>query len=93
MHYIWDTNKNILNIRKHHIDFADVPDMFNYPMLTCIDLRKDYGEERWVGIGFLKGMIAVVVFTENNQTETIRILSARKATKHESQQFKEKLAV
>jgi len=34
--------------------------MFSLPMLTSIDSRQDYGEERWVGIGFLKGIIAVI---------------------------------
>lgn len=42
MKYIWDDEKNDINIRKHCIDFADVPEMFDYPMLTGLDTRKDY---------------------------------------------------
>ncbi|QKL01232.1 hypothetical protein GEV39_07285 [Pseudomonas sp. NY5710] len=34
MFFEWDEAKNQINIRKHGIDFADVPEMFNHPMLT-----------------------------------------------------------
>ncbi|MCG8314520.1 MAG: BrnT family toxin, partial [Pseudomonadales bacterium] len=33
MQFEWDEAKNTINIRKHGIDFADVTDMFNHPML------------------------------------------------------------
>ena len=36
MHFEWDEAKNEANIRKHGIDFADVKDMFNYPMFDLI---------------------------------------------------------
>ena len=51
-------------------------------MLTGLDERKDYGEDRWIGIGLLKGIVAVIVFTERGE-DTIRIISLRKALKHE----------
>ena len=91
MRYIWDPTKCRENIRKHSIDFVDVPDMFDYPMLATVDTRHDYGEDRWVGIGFLKGIVAVVVFTEDDDRQLRCIISARKATKHEQARFKEKI--
>jgi uncharacterized DUF497 family protein len=91
MKYIWDLNKNKINIQKHGIDFNDAIEMFLYPMLTGIDIRKDYKEERWVGIGFLKGIIAVIVYTEDDTLNIIRIISVRKATKDECKKFKEKV--
>lgn len=91
MRYSWDPAKYRENIRKHSIDFADVPDMFQYPMLATVDKRQDYGEDRWVGIGFLKGIVAVVVFTEDDTRQMRRIISARKATKYEQDRFKEKI--
>ena len=54
MTYEWDEEKNRLNIRKHGIDFLDGPSMFQHPMVTFLDQRKDYGEDRWIGIGVLK---------------------------------------
>jgi len=46
MRFEWDEAKNAANIRKHGIDFADVTDIFNHPMLAMLDQREDYGEER-----------------------------------------------
>jgi uncharacterized protein len=91
MKFEWDSVKNRQNIRKHGIDFLDVPGIFEFPMLATIDNRKDYGEERWVAIGFLKGIIAVITYTEDDEKETVRIISARKATKYEQNRFKEKI--
>lgn len=51
-------------------------------MVTFVDQRKDYGEDRWIGIGLLRGIAVVVVFTERGQ-DTIRVISARKATRQE----------
>ena len=91
MKFVWDEIKNLKNIHKHGIDFKDASEMFSLPMLTNIDTRQDYGEERWVGIGFLKGIIAVIAYTENETKNQIRIISARKATTYESQRFKKAL--
>jgi len=52
-------------------------------------IGSDYGEERWVGIGFLKGIIAVIVYTEDDFNDVVRIISVRKATTNESKKFKE----
>ena len=45
MQFEWDEIKNLENIRKHEIDFADVPSMFDGEMLIELDDRFDYGEE------------------------------------------------
>ena len=83
MRFVWEEKKNRSNIKRHVIDFNDVIDMFDYPILSCIDKREDYGEERCVGIGFLKGIIAVIVYNEDDEKDIIRIISVRKATKNE----------
>ena len=89
MDFVWENTKNKINIKKHGIDFADAVQMFYYQMLTCVDRRKDYKEERWVGIGVLKGIIAVIVYTEDEVNDIIRIFSVRKATSYESKKYKE----
>ena len=89
MEFQWDTSKNNTNITKHGIDFIDAIEMFQHPLLASIDRRKNYGEERWVGIGILKGVIAVIVYTEDDYNDSIRIISVRKATKNESEKYKE----
>jgi uncharacterized DUF497 family protein len=61
--------------------------MFNGPMLIQLDTRHDYAEDRWIGIGLLFNIVAVVVYIEWEDVETIRIISARKASKYESQEY------
>jgi len=90
MQFEWDEAKNLENIRKHQIDFADVPAMFDGEMLIELDDRFDYGEDRWFGIGFLGSGIAVVVGTER-QNNVIRIISARRANRHEQKRFEQSL--
>ncbi|MGM3307540.1 BrnT family toxin [Anabaena sp. WFMT] len=90
MQFEWDEAKNLENIRKHQIDFADVPEMFDSPMLIEEDERFDYGEERWLGIGFLGNGVAVVVWTER-QGDVIRIISARRANRYERKKFEQYL--
>ncbi len=88
MKFEWDENKNQINIRKHGIDFNDTTDIFNHPMLTLEDTRAAYGEVRWVAIGWLKALVGVVVYTEQIG-DTIRIISARKATKREVRRYEQ----
>jgi uncharacterized protein len=88
MSYIWDRKKSEANFRKHGIDFSDVPRIFEHPTVQYIDDRYDYGEERWTAIGMLSShLIAVVVYVEKTE-DTIRIISARKANRHEEDYYK-----
>ncbi|HEN8801284.1 BrnT family toxin [Pseudomonas sp. CM25] len=86
MFFEWDDAKNHINIRKHGIDFSDVPEMFNHPMLIRRDDNPGLGEERWVCLGWLKCLIGVVVYTER-RGDVIRIISARKATRWEATHY------
>ena len=92
MKFEWDDRKNEENIRKHGIDFADAVEMFSHPMLTHLDTRTNYGEDRWIGIGLLRNIVAVTVYLEWEDEETIRIISARKATGHESKEYHQRVA-
>ena len=92
MRFGWDERKNKENIRKHGIDFADAVEIFSHSMLVALDRRKDYGEDRWIGIGLLRNVVAVVVYIEWEDEETIRILSARKATAREGKEYHKRIA-
>lgn len=92
MRFVWDEKKNRENIRKHGIDFEDVPDLFTRPMWLWLDTRRDYGEDRWIGLGLLRSMVVAVVFVEWEDEETIRIISARKATRNETERFYKEVA-
>ncbi len=92
MQFEWDEGKRRENLRKHGIDFIDVPEIFDGPVLTRLDTRQDYSEDRWVGIGYVHGRVLVVCFTERDEDQTIRIISARKALSHEQKAFKAEIA-
>ncbi len=81
MNFIWDENKRLSNIEKHGLDFQDVEQVFNSPLILFEDNRFDYGEQRMVAIGLLSVTVVVVVHVENDNT--IRIISMRKASKPE----------
>jgi uncharacterized protein len=69
----WDEEKNKENIRKHGLDFADAWQIFDAPMLTTLDTKEDYGEDRVLGMGFLKNFVVVVVL--RSRKKKLRVLS------------------
>lgn len=82
MDFEGDENKYKSNCEKHGIDFKDAKEVFNDKgKLNSIDNRKDYGEERYILIGKAFNVIIVVVYTFREKT--IRIISARLASKYE----------
>lgn len=82
MNFEWDKNKNATNIDKHGIDFNDAKEIFKDDnRKTSPDLRKDYGEDRWITIGKLIDTVIVVVYTIRKPA--YRIISARYAKKKE----------
>jgi uncharacterized DUF497 family protein len=85
MKFEWDENKNDSNIRRHGIDFNDAKGIFDGYTLTIEDERFHYGEQRFISFGIMAGHIIVVVHTETE--EKIRIISARKATRNEQEEY------
>jgi uncharacterized DUF497 family protein len=86
--YQWHRDKAAANLRKHGIDFADAISVFSDDLaMTIPDERFD--EERFVTIG-VDGLsrVLVVVYTMRDDDE-IRLISARKATRQERQQYEE----
>jgi len=90
MLYEWDEEKNRINLLKHGLDFVDAQEIFRTSMLVLLDDRHDYGEDRWIGLGLLRGRVVVVVYTELDEN-TIRIISLRKALSHERTQYEKAL--
>ena len=91
MRFEWDETKRKANIAKHGIDFLDVPEMFGSLMLVGTDSRKDYGETRKGGFGFIRGRLIAVAFTERTPN-LIRIISARKANTREEAHYQKTIA-
>ena len=86
----WDAAKNRANIRKHGFDLAEAEEMFRGALLVRPHTDEDSGEERWIGIGMIRGRVAFVAFAERQQ-DTIRIISLRKADHEEREQYEKAL--
>jgi uncharacterized protein len=81
--FTWaDEAKRRANLRKHGIDFLDAPKIFEGLTFTAEDDRESYGERRSLTLGLLGDQIVSVTHTERG--DNIRIISIRKATKHEA---------
>ena len=78
----WDEAKRRLNVKKHGIDFLDAESVFDGPTVTAEDTRLAYGEQRLVTLGMLSGIVVSMTYTERNGD--LRIISIRKALKHET---------
>jgi uncharacterized DUF497 family protein len=88
--FTWDEKKRKLNLAKHGIDFRDVFEIFDGPLVTVEDTRADYGETRFVALGLLQGVVVSLVYADRG--EEVRIISIRKALKHEARFFSSQIS-
>jgi uncharacterized protein len=86
MEYEWDPDKAATNLQKHGVSFADAVAVFSDVFaLTVADDFAD--EERFVTLGTdAFGRLLVISYTWRGE-HTIRIISARKATRPERTQY------
>jgi uncharacterized DUF497 family protein len=85
--YEWDNAKAAENLRKHGVDFVDAIAALEDPnRLEELDSRFEYGEERIQAIGMAHNKVLFVVVTLPGE-DTCRIISARKATRHEQDRY------
>ncbi len=61
-------------------------------MLVHLDTRFDYGEDRWIGLGFLRNIVVVVIYTEAGEDNVRRVISLRKALSYERKRLEEHLS-
>jgi hypothetical protein len=85
----WDGEKARQNARKHRISFEEATTVFADSLsLTIDDPLHSSGEVRLVTVGqSSRGRLLVVAHTERG--DTIRIISARKATRSERNSYEE----
>ena len=83
MKFTWDPNKAEENLTAHGVDFREAATVFDDPLSTTFpDSDHSVGERRFLIIGLsARGRILVVSHTETG--DTIRIISARSATRRE----------
>jgi uncharacterized DUF497 family protein len=85
--YEWDNGKAVENLRKHGVDFADAIAALEDPnRIEEIDDRFVHDGERVQVIGMAGGRVLFVVMTLIGE-DGCRIISARKATRHEQDRY------
>lgn len=88
MKFSWDPRKADSNLRKHGIAFDEAMTVFNDPMaLIFDDMVHSEEEHREIIIGFSTlHRLILICFVERSE-DTIRIISARRATKAEIKDY------
>ena len=84
--FIWDNIKNEINIKKHGISFQEARDVFyDVNSITDADFEHSYDEERFIIIGMTKATkLLCVCHCYREDGDVIRLISARKADKNET---------
>ena len=93
-YFDWDPTKARINLREHRVSFEQASTIFLDPrMITVFDTEHSEHEDRWATIGINRDGILLVVVHTFQQLDAdscrIRIISARKATRKESKQYRE----
>ena len=86
----WDENKNDINKKKHKVSFEEARTVFyDEAALVINDPEHSADEERFIILGLSRRANLLVVCHCCRESDTvIRIISARKATKTESQFYR-----
>ncbi len=91
MKFEWDLKKEALNIKKHNVAFSEAASVFfDDNAIAEFDLLHSNSEDKFKVIGFSSRLnLLFVVFVERDK-KSVRIISARKATKSERTKYEEK---
>ncbi|MFM7268864.1 MAG: BrnT family toxin [Cyanobium sp.] len=81
----FDPAKRLRTLEQRGLDFLDAESVFGGPTIEVADRRRDYGEDRIVCFGWLRGRAVIVVYTERNGIR--HIISMRKANEREQRRF------
>jgi uncharacterized DUF497 family protein len=91
-HFEWNAEKAAISATKHGVTFRTATEAVRDPLsVTVFDTDHSTTEERWITIGLASdGTCLVVIHTWQDldaENARVRIISARKATKHEVKQY------
>lgn len=89
MKIAWDEAKRRANLKKHGLDFADAAHVLAGITCTFEDDRFAYSEQRFITLGMLRNTVVVMAHTET--ARELRVISMRKATRHEQTLYFENL--
>lgn len=90
MRITFDPAKRALTLERRRLDFALAGPVFDTIHMTRADDRRDYGESRFISIGWLGRDVVVLVWTPRGEAR--RIISMRKANGREKAFFEASMA-
>ena len=93
MQWVWSEAKNRANKQAHGLSFSTAQRVFDDPLAITRDDPHSDGD-RWQTMGLVETMVLFVVHTwpelnREMREETGRIISARRATRHEQRAYEE----
>lgn len=89
MRFDWDESKNRSNFKQHGVWFEEAQTIWaDLESIEFFDPEHSSNENRFIRIGHsTRSRLLLVVFCERAEGSTIRIISARKATKQEARDY------
>ncbi len=86
MQFEWDPAKATANLKKHHVSFEEAKSVFYDDFaVQFFDEEHSSDEDRFIMLGMSSSArLLIVCHCERSEGETIRIISARKATRNEA---------
>jgi len=94
MSFEWDPEKDRINRTKHGVAFEDATLVWDDPLMALSQDLHAKGEPRWIAlgrIGVTTILFVVHVYRSDEGEQRIRIISARKATRHERRKYDEEV--
>lgn len=84
----WDREKALANLRKHEVSFTTACEAFFDPFIRLQHSETVGGEERETAIGMTKTW-ALLVMVYTLRADSVRIISARRATAQERRTYED----
>ena len=81
----FDPDKRGITLERRGLDMADAVTVFAGKTMTRQDKRMDYGEKRFITVGFIKDRMVILVWTRRGLVR--RIISLRKANDREEKYY------
>ncbi len=92
VNFVWDPEKARRNLAKHDVAFDVAERVWDDPLYVILPDRIEDGEQRWHVIGMV-GMVALLLVVHTHpdpeDDDRIRIIGARKATRHERRRYEQ----
>jgi len=87
VNFSWDPRKAAVNEKKHGVTFSEAATVFADPLALAI--QDEVHEERTLLLGLSERVRVLLVVHVELDDDTVRLISARRATAHERRRYEE----